>query len=89
MEYIVDVENKRLVSSFLSTRTITPEPVVFGDEADITVRLVEPDPTSDAFPFRYVDLSNHSIRVAVGLPGAQPTAGSYTLTFGADTTSST
>jgi hypothetical protein len=40
MDYIVDVENKRLVSSFRSTRSTSPEAVVFGDTPDISVRLV-------------------------------------------------
>lgn len=86
MEYIVDVENKRLVSSFTSTRTATPESAVFGDTPDISVRLVESNEASNANPWRYVDLTGSSIRVAIGNPGGDPTSGTFTLTFSGDTT---
>ena len=86
MDYIVDVENKRLVSSFLSTRTTTPEAAVFGDTPDITVRLVESNDDGVDLPWRYVDLTGYSIRVAIGNPGGDPTAGTFTLTFDGDTT---
>ena len=87
MDYIVDVENKRLVSSFTSTRTTTPESAVFGDTPDISVRLVESNEASNATPWRYVDLTGTSIRVAIGNPGGDPTSGTFTLTFSGDTTS--
>lgn len=87
MQYIVDVENKRLVSSFTSTRTATPESAVFGDTPDISVRLVESNEASNANPWRYVDLTGSSIRVAIGNPGGDPTSGTFTLTFSGDTTS--
>ena len=87
MEYFIDVESKRLVGSLSSTRTVVPEPFVFGDEPDISVTLVEANTTSSTPPWRAVDLNGYSIRLGVGVPGAQPTAGTYTLTFGADTTS--
>ena len=87
MEYIVDVENKRLVSSFRSTRTATPESAVFGDTPDISVRLVESNESGNEVPWRYVDLTGTSIRVAIGNPGGDPTSGTFTLTFSGDTTS--
>jgi len=86
MDYIVDVETKRLVSSFLSTRTTTPESAVFGDTPDITVRLVESNDDGVDLPWRYVDLTGYSIRVAIGNPGGDPTSGTFTLTFDGDTT---
>ena len=86
MDYIVDVENKRLVSSFRSTRSTSPEAVVFGDTPDINVRLVESNPASFDLPWRYVDLTGYSIRVAIGNPGGDPTSGTFTLTFDGDTT---
>jgi len=87
MEYIVDVENKRLVSSFRSTRTATPESAVFGDTPDISVRLVESNESGNEVPWRYVDLTGTSIRVAIGNPGGDPTSGTFTLTLSGDTTS--
>jgi len=86
MDYIVDVENKRLVSSFLSTRTTTPQAAVFGDTPNISVRLVESNDDGVDLPWRYVDLTGYSIRVAIGNPGGDPTAGTFTLTFDGDTT---
>jgi hypothetical protein len=86
MDYIVDVENKRLVSSFLSTRTSTPKSVIFGDDPNISVRLVESNAAGVDLPWRYVDLTGSSIRVAIGNPGGDPTSGTFTLTFSGDTT---
>ena len=86
MDYIVDVENKRLISSFRSTRSTSPEAVVFGDTPDISVRMVESNEGSFDLPWRYVDLTGYSIRVAIGNPGGDPTAGTFTLTFDGDTT---
>lgn len=86
MDYIVDIEGKRLVSSFTSTRTTSPETVIFGDEPDVNVRLVESNPGSSAFPWRYVDLTGHSIRVAIGNPGGDPISGTFSLTFDGNTT---
>jgi len=86
MDYIVDVENKRLVSSFLSTRTTTPQAAIFGDTPNITVRLVEGNDDGVNLPWRYVDLTGYSIRVAIGNPGGDPASGTFTLTFDGDTT---
>lgn len=86
MDYIVDVEGKRLISSFTSTRTTSAQSVIFGDEPTVTVRLVEPNTGSSAFPWRYVDLTGHSIRVAIGNPGGDPISGTFSLTFDGDTT---
>jgi len=86
MDYIVDVENKRLVSSFLSTRITSPEPAVFGDKPDISVRLVESNEGTGSLPWRYVDLTGYSIRVGIGNPGGDATSGTFTLTFDGDTT---
>lgn len=86
MDYIVDVENKRLVSSFRSTRTTTPESAVFGDTPSISVRLVEPNVSGSDYPWRYVDLNGYTIRVAIGRPGGDPSTGTFTLTFDGDTT---
>lgn len=86
MELLVDVEGKRLVAATNSTRTVIPEALVFGDEPQISVTLLE-ESNSSFTPWTPVDLTGYSIRVGVGVPGSQPTAGTYTLTFGADTTS--
>ena len=83
---VVDVETKRLVSSFLSTRTTTPESAVFGDKPDISVRLVESNDDGVDLPWRYVDLTGYSIRVGIGNPGGDATSGTFTLTFDGDTT---
>ena len=85
-DFIVDVEGKRLVSSFLSTRSTRPGDAVFGDTASVDVRLVEPNSNNASQPWRYVDLTGYSIRVAIGNPGGDPESGNFTLTFGADTT---
>ena len=87
MDYIVDVDNRRLVGDFLSTRSASPGSAVFGDTPDISVRFVESNPTSNAQPWRYIDMAGKSARVAIGQPGALPESGNFTLTFGGDETS--
>jgi len=64
-DFIVDVEKKKLVSSFYATNSATAPAVVFGDLSGIKVRLVEPS-ESDTLVWDYVPLEGYSIRVGIG-----------------------
>jgi len=85
-DFIVDVESNRLVSSFTSTRSVRPENAIYGDKPDVTVRFVEANATNADLPWRDLTTSGYSARIGIGSPGGDPTAGTFTLTFGGDTT---
>ena len=86
-DYLVDVENRRLVSSFLSTRAASSPSFVIGDQPTIAVRLVRGNSNNPNQPWQYVEPSaTQSIRIAVGNLGGAPTAGSFVMSFGGDDT---
>jgi hypothetical protein len=86
LNYVIDVPGRRLVRDFFSNLEIVPRPLIQGDTVHLRIIGVEPniggDPTR---PWRYVPLPT-SIYFGVGPVGAKPTLGTFTLTFGADTT---
>ena len=85
LDLIVNVQGGTLVSSFSSTVHGPPPSFIFGDSTPVSVRLVEPSGVN-ARPWREIDLTDQLVRVGIGAPGSTPTAGTYTLTYGANTT---
>lgn len=86
LDFIVNVQGGTLVSSFTSTVQGQLPSFIFGDETPVSVRLVEPSGVS-ARPWREIDLTDQTVRIGIGVPGSSPTAGTFTLTYGANTTS--
>lgn len=84
LNLIVDKDSRRLVESFTSTLPAAPQRFVIGDSVPVNVRVVTADPSS---VWQEVDLTDQSIRLAIGAPAAQPTSGTWTVTYGGDTTS--
>lgn len=84
--FIIDIDTGNALESFLSSRTAQRPVFVVGDQPTISVSLVTRNGNNVSQPWRYVDLAGQSLRVAVGKEGGRPTAGSYTLTYAADTT---
>jgi hypothetical protein len=83
----IDVSSQRLIRDFFSNLEIVPRALIQGDTYNVQVIAVEPNPLGDATRFwRYVTLPT-SVYVGVGTPGASPTLGTFTITFGANTTS--
>ena len=83
----IDVSSQRLIRDFFSNLEIVPRALIQGDTYNVQVIAVEPNPLGDATRFwRYVTLPT-SVYVGVGTPGAAPTLGTFTITFGANTTS--
>jgi len=82
----IDIPNRRLIRDYFSNLEIVPRDMTQGDTLNLKVIGVEPLPIGDPLrPWRYVELPT-SIFVGVGDVGAAPTFGTFTLTFGADTT---
>lgn len=83
----IDVSSQRLIRDFFSNLEIVPRSLMQGDTYKVQVIAVEPNPLGDPSRiWRYVSLPT-SVYVGVGTPGASPTLGAFTITFGADTTS--
>lgn len=83
----LDVPGRRLIRDFFSNLEIQPRDLVQGDEYNIRLIAVEPNPLGDPTRiWRYVSLPT-SLYVGIGTPGAAPTSGTFTLTWGGDTTS--
>ena len=86
LDFIVNTQNGQLLSGFNSaTQAPTQPSFVFGDTTPVSVRLVEPSGSSDQ-PWSDIDLTGKSVRIGIGSPGGYPTAGTFTLTYGANTT---
>jgi hypothetical protein len=85
LDFIVNVQGGTLISSFSSTVQGASPSFVFGDETPVSVRLVEPS-GANARPWREIDLTDQTVRLGIGVPGSSPTAGTFTLTYGANTT---
>lgn len=87
INFFIDVPNRRLVRDFFSNLEITPRPFTQGDTVNVRIIGMEPniggDPTR---PWRYVPLPT-SMYLGLGPVGESPTLGTFTLTYGADTTS--
>lgn len=85
LQLVIDIPNRRLIRDFFSNLEVLPRDLIQGDTLNLRVLAVEPNPLGDpARPWRYVTLPT-SLYVGVG-DIAAPTLGTFTLTFGADTT---
>lgn len=85
LDLIVNTQGNTLVSSFFSTSQASLPGFVFGDSTPVSVRLVTPSGI-DARPWQEIDLSDLTVRIGVGIPGAPPTNGTFTLSYDGDTT---
>jgi hypothetical protein len=86
LDLIINTQTGQLLSGFNSTTQNGNTPsFVFGDLTPITCRLVQPSGSAER-PWADIDLTNQEVHVAIGTPGSYPTAGTFTLTYGANTT---
>lgn len=86
LNFYIDVPNRRLIRDFFSNLEIFPRPMIQGDTVHLRIIGVEPNIGGDpSRPWRYVELPT-SIYLGIGPVGAKPTLGTFTITFGANTT---
>ncbi|WP_395753316.1 hypothetical protein [Prosthecobacter sp.] len=86
LNFCIDVPNRRLIRDFFSNLEILPRALIQGDTVHLRIIAVEPNIGSDpSRPWRYVSLPT-SVYFGIGPVGVGPTLGTFTLTFGADTT---
>jgi hypothetical protein len=87
LNFFLDIPNRRLIRDFFSNLEIIPRPMIQGDTVHLRIIGVEPNIGSDPTrPWRYVPLPT-ALYFGLGPVGVGPTLGTFTLTFGADTTS--
>jgi hypothetical protein len=85
LDLIVDVLGRRIVKDFSTNLEGALKPFIVGDKYKATVCFVEP--TGNALtPFRYLNFSGSSIKLALGQIGLKPVAGTFRLSFDGDTT---
>src|ERR1700690_1531009 len=85
-----DTNGQSLVISPNDIRRCLPPQFTVGDTVPITLAFLQrnPQPLNTGQPvFNYLDFSASGVVLAVGPGGITPTAGSFFLTFGANTTS--
>lgn len=82
---LIDVSKGKPVKDFLSNVQITLPEVKQGDTLRLIVSAVRPSLISPFRPWEYVDLSGNLI-AAIGDATGTPEVGTFTLTFGGDTT---
>lgn len=87
----IDTTNKRLITSFLST--INPLSALVweaGDLVPLQLHFLQANPSSGTLgqlPYSYIDPSTLlPVSLALGSIGQLPTAGTFTVTYGANTT---
>lgn len=80
----VDQAGGKLVSGFSSTKQASLQSFVFGDSIPVNVRVLD---SGTSRVWDDADLTNKTIRIAVGTPGGNPTSGTFTITYAGDTTS--
>jgi len=86
---IIDADKGQLLSSFRSALTIPAKDVIQGDTLRLILRAVRPHPQAQAALTQlWQDITlPDQVYVGIGVVGRAPTTGTFTLTFGANTTS--
>ncbi len=83
----IDVRNRRLVRDYSSNLEILLTDLIQGDSYNLRVIGLEPNPLGNpSRPWRYVSLPTTAY-VGIGSPGQRPASGTFTLSWGGDTTS--
>jgi len=80
-ELLIDQATGAIVESIDSTLTAQPERFVFGDNLGISVTPLERNTGFDAAdkPWRLIDMSNKTIKVAIGTKERNPTNGTFNI----------
>jgi hypothetical protein len=86
---IVDLSKGEAIASFFTNQGANLQPIKQGDTLRLLISAVRPNPAANADasrPWVYQELPDN-LRVGVGMVGAAPQTGTFTLTYGANTTS--
>lgn len=86
LDLVIDIQNRRLVRSFGANVSVSLPSLFQGDSQDIFLRFVKPTGRTDV-AFEEIDPTSWTVKLGIGTISNPPTAGTFTLTYGADTTS--
>lgn len=86
LSLFADLDQGRLVQSFLSTLQATLPRFVFGDSIPVSFRPLKSNGNNSVNPWSEVDLTGKTVRIAIGNPAGAASSGTFTLTYGANTT---
>lgn len=87
LSLIIDVDTGTLLSAFTSVARGSLPSFAFGDAVPIAARFVRRTLANPSLPWEDIDLTGLTPSVAIGTPAADPISGTFTLTYGANTTS--
>lgn len=85
LSLFADLDQGRLVQSFLSTLQATLPRFVFGDSIPISFRPLKSN-GNNSNPWSEVDLTGKTVRIAIGNPAGAASSGTFALTYGSNTT---
>jgi len=85
LSLFADLDQGRLVTGFSSTLQATLPRFVFGDSIPVSFRALKSS-ANGANPWAEVDLTGKTVRIAIGNPAGAASSGTFTLTYGANTT---
>lgn len=85
LSLFADLDQGRLVTGFSSTLQATLPRFVFGDSIPVSFRALKSNANGSA-PWSEVDLTGKTVRIAIGNPAGEASSGTFTLTYGANTT---
>lgn len=86
LSLFADLDQGRLVQSFLSTLQATLPRFVFGDSIPVSFRPLKSNGNNSVNPWSEVDLTGKTVRIAIGNPAGAASSGTFTLSYGGDTT---
>jgi len=80
----VDIVGGKLVQSLTSTKAANLKSFVFGDVVPVKVWILEASSSADRV-WDATELANKTVRLGIGAPGSQPSAGTFDITYDGDT----
>jgi hypothetical protein len=83
--FYVDMDKKELVKSFENSSNITTPVFYQGDKSDIDIILLQ-STGNTATPYINYEVTTENFTLGLGRIDQKPTSGTYTLSFGGDTT---
>lgn len=83
-DFVVDIEGNQLVRAFNSRKAAPPPQFLVGEsQMPVSVRFVKPSTGSDPdLPWTELSTTGHQAQMSIGIPGGNPTAGTWELTYG-------
>ena len=85
LELLVNLDDGTFPRDFYTAITRTLPTLKQSDTVNLKISAVKPTREAE-FPWKYVDISSASVVAAIGQPGEGVDSGTFTVTFGANTT---